>query len=66
MRPITVSRGGGAEAACSSHHRLQNHALPIAPFTDINAPGSQPGAIGSFGLGINNCGRVAGIRNDNS
>jgi hypothetical protein len=40
--------------------------LPITPFTDINAPGSLPGVTGSFGLGVNNRGRVARIRNDNS
>jgi hypothetical protein len=61
-----VSRGGGAGADCSSHHRLQKPTLPITPFTDINAPGSLPGATGSFGLGMNNRGKVARIRNDNS
>jgi hypothetical protein len=66
MRPIMLPWGAGAGADCSSHHRLQKPTLPITPFTGINASGSLPGATGSFGLGMNNRGQVAGIRNDNS
>ena len=35
-------------------------------FTDINAPGSQPGSTGFFGLSLNNLGEVAGTYVDSA